>query len=115
MSIPEIIATVLVVIATYVAIACVITLWRAEDALTRVNLLSQLTGLSIPLLLLAKVVLDFAEQGFNFFVLIQVVLTLFGVWMMGAVASFYMARSIYGVTVTDVKHAKRLKGHHDPH
>ena len=27
-------------------------------------------------------------------------------WIIGSVGSFYLGRSIYGVTVTDVKHAK---------
>ena len=30
-------------------------------------------------------------------------------WIIGSVGSFYMGRSIYGVTVTDVKYARRMR------
>ena len=88
MTIAEIIASVLLVVATVLVIATAIALWRAPDALTRVNLLGPTVGLAVPLLLVAKLVVDFAENGFS-------------LWSLG--------RSIYGVTVTDVKYAKRMR------
>ena len=109
MTIAEIIASILLVVATLLVIATAIALWRAPDALTRVNLLGPTVGLAVPLLLVAKVVVDFAENGFSLWSLIKVMIACFGVWIIGSVGSFYMGRSIYGVTVTDVKYAKRMR------
>ena len=109
MTIPETIASILLVVATILVIATAIALWRAPDALTRVNLLGPTVGLAVPLLLVAKVVVDFAENGFSLWSLIKVMIACFGVWIIGSVGSFYMGRSIYGVTVTDVKYAKRMR------
>ena len=109
MTIPEIIASILLVVATVLVIATAIALWRAPDALTRVNLLGPTVGLAVPLLLVAKVVVDFAENGFSLWSLIKVMIACFGVWIIASVGSFYMGRSIYGVTVTDVKYAKRMR------
>ena len=109
MTISEIIASILLVVATILVIATAIALWRAPDALTRVNLLGPTVGLAVPLLLLAKVVVDFSENGFSLWSLIKVMIACFGVWIIASVGSFYMGRSIYGVTVTDVKYAKRMR------
>jgi len=108
MTIAEIIASVLLVLATILVIATVIALWRAPDALTRVNLLGPTVGLAVPLLLLAKLIVDFSENGFSLWSLVRVLIACFGVWIIGSVGSYYMGRSIYGVTVTDVKYAKRM-------
>ena len=109
MTIPETIASILLVVATILVIATAIALWRAPDALTRVNLLGPTVGLAVPLLLVAKVVVDFAENGFSLWSLIKVMIACCGVWIIASVGSFYMGRSIYGVTVTDVKYAKRMR------
>lgn len=108
MTIAEIFASVLLVVATMLVIATVIALWRAPDALTRVNLLGPTVGLAVPLLLLAKLIVDFSENGFSLWSLVRVLIACFGVWIIGSVGSYYMGRSIYGVTVTDVKYAKRM-------
>ena len=108
MTIAEIIASVLLVLATILVIATVIALWRAPDALTRVNLLGPTVGLAVPLLLLAKLIVDFSENGFSLWSLVRLLISCFGVWIIGSVGSYYMGRSIYGVTVTDVKYAKRM-------
>ncbi|KKO80274.1 MULTISPECIES: Na+/H+ antiporter subunit G [Corynebacterium] len=109
MTIAEIIASILLVVATVLVIGTAIALWRAPDALTRVNLLGPTVGLAVPLLLVAKLVVDFAENGFSLWSLIKVMIACFGVWIIASVGSFYMGRSIYGVTVTDVKYAKRMR------
>ena len=108
MTIAEIIASVLLVLATILVIATVIALWRAPDALTRVNLLGPTVGLAVPLLLLAKLIVDFSENGFSLWSLVRVLIACFGVWIIGSAGSYYMGRSIYGVTVTDVKYATRM-------
>ncbi|WP_293771300.1 Na+/H+ antiporter subunit G [uncultured Corynebacterium sp.] len=109
MTIGEIIASVLFVVAAVLVIATAVSLWRAPDALTRVNLLGPTVGLAVPFALVGTFIVDCAENGFSFIHLFEVLLTLFGVWIVGSVASFYMGRSVYGVTVTDVKYARRLR------
>ncbi|MDU3174333.1 MAG: Na+/H+ antiporter subunit G [Corynebacterium striatum] len=105
----EIIASILLIVATLLVVASAIALWRAPDALTRVNLLGPTVGLAVPLLLVGKLVVDFAENGFDLWSLVRVLIACFGVWIIGSVGSFYMGRSIYGVTVTDVKYARRVR------
>ncbi|HAT1151195.1 Na+/H+ antiporter subunit G [Corynebacterium striatum] len=108
MAIYEIIASILLIVATILVVATAIALWRAPDALTRVNLLGPTVGLAVPLLLVAKLIVDFSENGFSLWSLVRVLIACFGVWIIGSVGSFYMGRSIYGVTVTDVKYARRV-------
>lgn len=105
----EITASILLIVATLLVVATAIALWRAPDALTRVNLLGPTVGLAVPLLLVGKLVVDFAENGFDLWSLVRVLIACFGVWIIGSVGSFYMGRSIYGVTVTDVKYARRVR------
>lgn len=105
----EITASILLIVATLLVVATAIALWRAPDALTRVNLLGPTVGLAVPLLLVGKLVVDFAENGFDLWSLVRVLIACFGVWIIGSVGSFYMGRSIYGVTVTDVKYARRMR------
>ena len=96
----------LLIIATILVVATVISLWRAHDALTRANLLGPTVGLAVPLIIVAKLVVDLGRDGFSLWLLIQALIACFGVWIISSVGSFYLGRSIYGVTVTDVKHAK---------
>lgn len=107
MSIFEVIATALIVLSTWLIVATVISVWRAPDALTRVNLLGPIVGLAVPLLTVAKFIADTGVHGFDPGALIKVILVCFGVWIVASVGSFYMGRAVYGVTVTDVKHARR--------
>ena len=109
MTFAEIVATVLLIVATVMVVATAVALWRAPDALTRVNLLGPTVGIAVPLLLVAKLVVDSSENGFSLWSLVRALIACFGVWIIGSVGSFYMGRSIYGVTVTDVKYAKRMR------
>ena len=111
MAIYEIVAAVLIVIATFLVVATAVSVWRAPDALTRVNLLGPTIGLAVPLLLLAKIIVEYGAEGFSFGPLWRIIVACLGVWIIGSVGSFYMGRSIYGVTVTDVKHARRGREH----
>lgn len=106
MTIPEIIVSVLVVLATVMVVATAIAMWRAPDALTRVNLLGPTVGVAFPLLLTGKLIIDWSTTGFDLNNFIRAVLAIAGVWIVASVGSYYMGRSIYGVTVVDVKHAE---------
>ena len=54
MAVYEIIASVLLIVATILVVATVVSLWRAPDALTRANLMGPTVGLAVPLIILAK-------------------------------------------------------------
>ncbi|APT87114.1 Na+/H+ antiporter subunit G [Corynebacterium flavescens] len=107
MALYEVFASILLVLATVMVVATVIALWRAPDALTRVNLLGPTVGVAVPLTLVAKFIVDCAQEGFSVVSFIKVLIACAGIWVVASVGSFYMGRSIYGVTVTDVKYARR--------
>lgn len=101
MSISEIIISVLVLIAAFLAIITARAIWESKDALTRVNLLSPLTGVSLPLLIIANLVNDIAHNTFSPADLIRAAIACAFLLAIVSVSSFYLARAIYGVTVDD--------------
>ncbi|WP_175935763.1 Na+/H+ antiporter subunit G [Corynebacterium sp. Marseille-P4321] len=101
MTIAEIIVAALVIAATICMVATMLLQLRAPDALTRVNLLGPLVCIAFPILILAKLIFSWSTDGFSLGDLIRSILAVFGVWIIGSVASYIMARSIFGVTVTD--------------
>lgn len=103
MSIAEIIISILVIIATLFCASTAIALWRAPDALTRVNLLGTTVSCAIPILLVAKLLRDWSSVGFDPNNFIRALIAIAGVWVIGSVGSFYIGRSIYGVTVVDAR------------
>lgn len=101
MSILEIIVALIVVCATVLIAATAVLLWRAPDALTRVNVLGPTVSLALPMLLIAKLAYDWGTTGFSVGDLVRALLAIFGLWVIGATGSFYIARAIHGVTVED--------------
>ena len=101
MTIPEIVVTALVILATICVIAATILQLRAPDALTRVNLLGPLVVIAFPILVIAKLIYSWSTTGFDLNDFIRAVLAIAAVWIVGSVASFIMGRSLYGVTVSD--------------
>ncbi|QMV86310.1 Na+/H+ antiporter subunit G [Corynebacterium hindlerae] len=82
---------VLVSIACILILGTVSALWRAPDALTRINLMGPTVGIALPLLILAKLLSD----PFDWHNLIRALLSIFGLWVVAAVSSFYMGRSVH--------------------
>ncbi|AKK07682.1 Na+/H+ antiporter subunit G [Corynebacterium testudinoris] len=109
MTIAEIIVSVLVINATIMVVATALAMWRAPDALTRVNLLGPVVGVGVPLLLVAKLIMDWSTQGFDPNNFVRAIIAIAGVWIVGSVGSYYMGRSIYGVTVVDRLHHEAYK------
>ncbi|SES06002.1 Na+/H+ antiporter subunit G [Corynebacterium cystitidis] len=103
MTIAEIIASILVIIATLMAVSTTILQFRAPDALTRVNLMGPLTSVGIPLLIVAKLVIDWSTVGFEWHLFIRAVIAIAAMWFVAAVGSFIMGRAMYGVTIVDTK------------
>lgn len=91
----------LVAIATLAIVATAVALWRAPDALTRVNVLGPTTGIAVPLLIIAVMVNDALAGDLSPHHWIRALLAIAGLWVIGAVGSFTMGRSLYGVTVVD--------------
>lgn len=106
MSVAEIIVSVLVILATIMVVATAVAMWRAPDALTRVNLLGPVVGVGFPLLVVSKLIIDWSTTGFDLNNFVRAVLAIAGVWIVASVGSYYIGRSIYGVTVVDKKHAE---------
>ena len=106
MSVAEIIVSVLVVVATLMVVTTSVAMWRAPDALTRVNLLGPVIGVGFPLLMVSKLIIDWTSTGFDLNNFVRAVLAIAGVWIVASVGSYYIGRSIYGVTVVDKKHAE---------
>lgn len=106
MTVAEIIVSALVILATVMVVTTAIAMWRAPDALTRVNLLGPTVGVAFPLLVMGKLIIDWSTRGFDPNNFVRALLAIAGVWIVASVGSYYMGRSIYGVTVEDVRHAE---------
>lgn len=87
----------LVLVACVFILGTVIILWRAPDPLTRVNLMGPTVGVALPLLVLAKLLSD----PFDWHNLIRALLSVAGFWVVAAVSSFYMGRSIHDALELD--------------
>lgn len=111
MAIWQIIVLIFVFLAVFMTVATLILQLRAPDALTRVNLIGPLVCIAFPALILAKLVTDWATDGFNAADFIRAVIAILGVWIVGSVGSFIMGRAIHGVTVVDPWAATQRRGH----
>lgn len=101
MTLIEVIVAALVLLAAFMAVSTVIAQWRAPDALTRTNLMGPLVGVAFPVLIVAKLVWDWSTVGWDTNDFLRAVLAIAGAWIIASVGSYYMGRSIYGVTVVD--------------
>lgn len=115
MTIWQIIAVVLVILATVMAVATIILQLRAPNALTRANLMGPLVGVAFPLLIVAKLIHDWSTKGFDLNDFIRAVIAILAVWIVASVGSFIIGRSIYGVTVTEPRARKNSHGHPGGH
>lgn len=87
------ISAILACVAVVFIVGTTIALWRAPDALTRINLMGPTVGVAMPLLILAHLFND----PFDWHNLIRAVIAIAALWVVAAVASFYIARSVYEV------------------
>ncbi|AKK02146.1 Na+/H+ antiporter subunit G [Corynebacterium epidermidicanis] len=89
------VSMILQIVAALFILGTVIALWRAPDALTRINVMGPTTGVALPLLAVAKLLEDFAAGPVDANSVVRVVLVICGLWIVAAVSSFYMARAIH--------------------
>ncbi|MBP3089424.1 Na+/H+ antiporter subunit G [Corynebacterium sp. sy017] len=90
----EIIAALCAILAGILMLTTAIALWRAPDALSRVNLLGPATGVAVPALIVAKLCVDGGSAG----EIIRGILAICAFWVVLAIGSFIMGRSLYGLT-----------------
>lgn len=107
----EIVVAALVVASTICVVATILLQLRAPDAMTRVNLLGPLVVIAFPLMIVAKLIYSWSTTGFVLNDFIRAIVAVFGVWIIGSVASYIMGRALHGVTVSD---KVRRTSHEDP-
>ena len=90
----NIIISVLIVIAAIAFIDEVIEMWRAPDALTRVNLTGPITGVGGPPLIIANMIRSIADGNEWYVVLVKSVIAIVACLMVASVGSFVMGRSV---------------------
>lgn len=91
----DILVAALQIIAAVFIAGTAIALWRAPDALTRVNLMGPTTGVGLPLLVIAKLVHDLGAGTIDPNSIVRAVVAIIALWVVAAVASFYLARAIH--------------------
>lgn len=101
MHVAMIVVSLLVLIAAFLAMITARALWEAPDALTRLNLITPLTGVALPLLIIAHLIHDAAVHRLNAFALIEALLAIAFLLAVASVAGFALARTLYGTVVDD--------------
>lgn len=93
----EIIAGILIILAGIVMLLTCLAMWRAPDALTRANLLSTATGISLPFVVFASLLVDFSRGDLSVGTVLRALLACVAFLVVLAVGSFLMGRSLYGL------------------
>lgn len=91
----NIVIAVLVLAAAVCFLAEAVEMWRAPDALTRVNLTGPVGGVGLPLLLIANLVHSISTGDVWWVVTLKTVVALFGLLVVSSVASFVMGRAVH--------------------
>ncbi|MCS4535580.1 Na+/H+ antiporter subunit G [Corynebacterium sp. HS2168-gen11] len=100
----ELLAGLMIIAAGFIMVITALALWRCkDDPLTCANLFSPATAVALPLVILAKVIVDIAHHGFVFSDIFRAVIAIAGLLIVLSVGSFIMARSLY------------KEGHEQPH
>lgn len=95
----EILAGVLILIAGLLFFLTVLGVSRAPDGLTQANLLGNMTGIALPLIIIAKLLYDTAHGGVGAGEIIRALVAILCLWFVLAIASYVLGRSLYHVGV----------------
>ena len=106
----NIIISVLILIAAIAFLDEVIEMWRAPDALTRVNLTGPATGVGVPLLIIANMIRSIADGNEWYVVLVKSVIAIVACLMVASVGSFVMGRSVHAEQIRRGQSATMGKG-----
>ena len=104
------IISVLILIAAIAFLDEVIEMWRAPDALTRVNLTGPATGVGVPLLIIANMIRSIADGDEWYVVLVKSVIAIVACLMVASVGSFVMGRSVHAEQIRRGQSATMGKG-----
>ena len=93
----DIIASIFIIIGTFLIVATLIALWRNPDPLTQANIMGPATGVGLPFII-AKVIHDIGEHGFVLGDVVRAVLAIAGYLIILAIGAFLLGRSLYAVS-----------------
>lgn len=93
----NLVAAILIALACAITLVTVAAVWKANDALTRANLLTTTTSLALPLLIIAKLIRSIALGEFGISDLVVAFLAITALLVVLAVGSFMLGRSLYEV------------------
>ncbi|MCS4490341.1 Na+/H+ antiporter subunit G [Corynebacterium sp. ES2775-CONJ] len=98
----ETIAGILVLISGLLMFITAVALWRKRyDPMTAANLFSTGINIGLPLLIIAKLMVNFYREGFVFGDLVRGILAIIAILVVVAVGSFIMGRSLYQTATED--------------
>ncbi|WP_231928215.1 cation:proton antiporter [Devriesea agamarum] len=99
MTVPDIVVTVVVAVlvlgGAFFMLTAAVSMFRAHDALARINVLSPATGLGLPMIVLGAYIQHVWVGGFSVLVLIKVVMTIIALIIVSSVGSNVLARAAY--------------------
>lgn len=97
--IPDVLAITLVgvfgITGSLIVLFCAIAMFRANDALSRINVFSPATGLALPLILLAAYIYTLWQDGFSLTRLFMAIAGFLSLIIVSSVASNVLSRSTF--------------------
>ncbi len=97
--IPDVLAITLVgalgITGSLIVLICALAMFRANDALSRINVFSPATGLAMPLILLAAYIYTLWQDGFSLTRLFMAVSGFLALVIVSSVASNVLSRSTF--------------------
>ncbi|WP_349828884.1 cation:proton antiporter [Brevibacterium litoralis] len=78
-----------------VMLACAVAMFRAPDALSRINVFSPATGLGMPLVVVGVYAHTFVTDGFGLTRLVMAVVAVLSLIIVSSVATNVLSRSVY--------------------
>ena len=83
-----------------ILLGTVIAMFRARDALSRINVFSPGTGLAMPMILASAYVFTLSTEGFKILHLIMAILGFLSLIVVSSVASNVLSRAVYCLLYT---------------
>lgn len=91
----DVLASVLLLGGAFWMLTAALSMFRAHDALARINVLSPATGLGLPMIVVGAFLLHTRQDGFEVAVLIKTILTVVALIIVSSIASNVLSRAAY--------------------
>lgn len=91
----DVLATVLLLGGAFWMLTAALSMFRAHDALARINVLSPATGLGLPMIVIGAFLLHTKVDGFEVAVLIKTILAVVALIFVSSIASNVLSRAAY--------------------